>query len=141
MIRPKLLVFPKRKCGIKDRCFQCNWFEKWSWLHYDELNEAAYCFTCTKAIREKKVNTGTIDACFVSSGFTNWKDATYAFKRHEVSNAHKAGIEAIVIIPKTTKDIGTTLFEGYKQEVETNHQMLPKIISIIRFLCRQGLPL
>ena len=31
-----------------------------------------------KAIKEKKVTTGNIDECFVSSGFTNWKDATSA---------------------------------------------------------------
>ena len=94
--------------------------KKWSWLHYNELNNAAYCFTCTKAIKEKKVKTGNMDACFVSSGFTNWKGATCAFKRHKVSDAHKAAIEAIVTIPKTTKDIGTALCEGYKQEVEKN---------------------
>ena len=69
--QPKSLIFPKRKCGIKDRCFQRDWFEKWSWLHYNELNDAAYYFTCTKAIKEKKVKTGNVDACFVSSGFTN----------------------------------------------------------------------
>ena len=54
---------------------------------------------------------------------------------------HKAAIEVIVTIPKTTKDIGTALSEGYKREIKTNHQMLLKITSIIRFLCRQGLPL
>ena len=64
------------------------------------------------------------------------------FKRHEVSDIHKAAIKAIVtMIPKTAKDIGTALSERHKQEVKTNHQMLLKIISIIRFLCRQGLPL
>ena len=49
---------------------------------------------------KKKVTTGNIDECFVSSGFTNWKDATCAFKRHKVSDAHKAAIEAIVTISK-----------------------------------------
>ena len=37
-----------------------------------------------------------------------------AFKRHKVSDAHKAAIEAMVTVPKTTKDIGTALSEGYK---------------------------
>ena len=86
-----------------------------------------------KAIKEKKVTTGNIDESFVSSRFTNWKDATYAFKRHKVSEAHKTAIKTI---SKTTKDTGTVLSEGYKREVETNRQMLLKIISIIRFLCR-----
>ena len=139
--QPKSLVFPKQKFGVKDRCFQRDWFEKWPWLHYNELDDSAYCFICAKAIKEKKVKTGNMDACFISTGYTNWKDATCAFKRHEASDAHKAAIEAIVTIPKTTKDIGTALSEGYKCEVAINRQMLLRIISIVRFLCRQGLPL
>ena len=39
-----------------------NWFEKWPWLHYNELNNLAYCFTCTKVIKEKKVKIGNMDA-------------------------------------------------------------------------------
>ena len=50
-----------------------------------------------------------MDACFVSSGYTNWNNT-----RHKVSDAQKAVIEAIVTIPKTTKDIGTALSERYK---------------------------
>ena len=80
-------------------------------------------------------------ACFICSGYTNCKDAMCAFKRHEASDMHKAAIKVIVTIPKTTKDIGAPLPEGYKQEIKTNRQMLLKITSIIRFLCRQGLPL
>ena len=41
---------------------------KWSWLDYNELNDSAFCFKFTKVIKEKKVKTGNIDACFVSSG-------------------------------------------------------------------------
>ena len=63
--QPKSLVFPKRKCGIKDRCFQRDWFDKWPWLHYNELNDLAYYFTCMKVIKEKKVKTGNVDACFI----------------------------------------------------------------------------
>ena len=67
-----------------------------------------------KAIKEKKVTTGNIDEWFVSSRFTNLKDATYTFKSYEVSDAHKAAIKGIVTILKTTKDTGTALSEGYK---------------------------
>ena len=55
-----------------------------------------------------------MDACFVFSRFTNWKDATCALKRHKVSDAHKATIEVIVTISKTTKDTRTALSERYK---------------------------
>ena len=67
-----------------------------------------------KAIKEKKVTTGNIDEWFVSSKFTNLKDPTCVLKSYEVSYAHKAAIEGIVTILKTTKDTGTALSEGYK---------------------------
>ena len=80
------------------------------------------------------MKTGNTDAYFVLSGYTNWNNATCAFKKHEVSDAHKATIKAIVTIPKTTRTyVGTALSERYKQEFKINREMLLKLISIIRY--------
>ena len=37
---PKHFVFPKKKCGQRDRSCQHSWFETFDWLHYDERYEA-----------------------------------------------------------------------------------------------------
>ena len=71
--QPKSLVFPKHKFGIKERCFQREWFNKWPWLHYNELDDSAFCFICTKAIKEKKAKTGNMDDCFIFSWYTKWR--------------------------------------------------------------------
>ena len=51
------------------------------------------------------------------------------------------GSSTIVTLPKTTADIGETLSNAVRQEKYERRQVLLRIISNIRFLARQGLPL
>ena len=114
--------------SIKDRCFQCDWFEKWPWLHYNELNDSAYCFTYMRAIKEKKVKTENVDACFISSGYINWKDATCAFKRHKSSDAHKAAIEVIVTISMCELTLDLSTFHVLPTPLYVTHTYMSKHI-------------
>ena len=81
-------VYPKRAFGKKNivwRSFQQAWFKQWTWLHYDEANDLAYCHICVSALKQKKMKESNAEPSFVSSGFSNWKDATVAFKKHQLS--------------------------------------------------------
>ena len=45
----KSFTFPKRSFGLKKliyHSFQSSWFKKWTCLHYDQVNDKAFCFTC-----------------------------------------------------------------------------------------------
>ena len=77
----------------------------------------------------------------VTKGYCNWKDATTAFKKHAQSGCHIEAVEAVVTLPKTTKDVGEQLNEASKSEKEQARSMLRLILSSIRFLARQGLAL
>ena len=47
--QPRSLSFPSRQFGktkIVSRSFQSKWFDQYQWLHYDEAQDAAYCYTC-----------------------------------------------------------------------------------------------
>ena len=72
--------FPKRAFGAKEithRSFQPKWFQKWSWIHYDEARDIVFCSICVKATRSKQLKAAkTCDASFISCGYCNWKDAT-----------------------------------------------------------------
>lgn len=94
-----------------------------------------------KAYRENKLTSGTIDPSFISRGFSNWKDATVKLKAHECSNCHKEAVQKILTLPKTTQDVGETLSSIHKQEKQQRRQVLLKILSNVRFLARQALPL
>ena len=115
--------FPKRAFGRKEitlRSFQSEWFQKWSWIHYDEARDIVFCSICVKATRSKQLKAAkTCDASFISRGYWNWKDATGekgGFCRHEASGCHKAAVEAVVTLPKMTGDIGELLSSAHAKE-------------------------
>ena len=50
-------------------------------------------------------------------------------------------MEKVVTLPKSTKDIGETLSNKHAEEKSDNRDCLRKILSSLRFLGRQGLPI
>lgn len=144
--QPMNFTFPKREFGkkiVKKSSFQSSWFKRYTWLHYDEERDVAFCHTCVKAYKEKKIvwSSGNVDPAFISTGFCNWKDASVKLKSHESSNCHHESVTKIFTLPSTTEDIGEALSKQHKQEkLERRHCFL-KILASIRFLARQGLAL
>ena len=58
-----IFSFPRREFGKSapvKRSFQASWFNRWKWLHYDVAQDAAYCFTCCKALEVGKIR---LSAC------------------------------------------------------------------------------
>ena len=78
------------------------------------------------------------DQAFLSRGFTYWKEATTAFKKHQESECHREAIQAMLSPPKHT--IGELISKEHKKEQEMNRKMFIRILQNIRYLARQGLP-
>ena len=108
--------FPGNKNPV-DHAFQPMWFNKWPWLHYNEKTDSAFCFMCNEI---RKVNL-----FFICTGFTNWKDATSVFRKHEASECHHhAAIEAVVVLPATTRDVAEILSEEHRKGKAENRSIL-----------------
>ena len=139
--QPRKFAFPKKEYGKKTvvrRAFNPSWFDIHTWLDYDEAMDAVFCHVCKRGIREKGVKTTCSDVAFMSRGFCNWKDAKASFKRHEESRCHKDSVQAFAV---QCLDCREMLSKAVSGEKSTNRQMLYKILSTIRCLARQGLPL
>jgi len=96
--------------------------------------DAAFCFSCCKAIKQGKVRlSGLSEQSFVIKGFTNWKDATRVFIKHESCDFHKQAVAALA----NKADIGEMLSKQHALEKISN---LLKVLSSLRFLAGQGLP-
>ena len=53
-----------------------------------------------RAVSEGKLLTSTKrDPAFISSGYTYWKEATTAFKRHQASAYHREANKALIMLP------------------------------------------
>jgi hypothetical protein len=50
-------------------------------------------------------------------------------------------VDAVIILPKTTNDIAEQLSSLHATEKQNNTKALMQILSTIKLLCRQGLPL
>ena len=94
-----------------------------------------------RASKEKKLATKCTDQAFISKGFHNWKDATVAFNKHEKTGCHKDAVQMTVVLPKCYKDCGEMLSSQHAKEKADNRQLLYKILTNVRYLARQGLPL
>eukprot|EP00731_Ephydatia_muelleri_P024994 Em0017g77a len=67
------------------------------------VNHSVEFVNPTNAVNEGKLSlaSGNIkDSPFVCGGFSNWKDATVAFARHEQTTTHKKAVEVLVMILK-----------------------------------------
>ena len=60
--QPQKFAFPRRQFGKKnvvERAFQPLWFQKFTWLHYDENCDAAFCYLCSSAEKQGKLNAAS----------------------------------------------------------------------------------
>lgn len=141
---PKTFKFPHRKFGSQGatRTFRAEWCEKFDWLHYDAPADAAFCHVCMCAELEKKFLASTKrDVAFISNGFTNWKEATIAFKKHLSSACHREAVFGIQDLPKHVHDVGELLNAQHGKEKALNRDMFRRVLQNVRFLARQGLAL
>lgn len=142
---PVTLILPKRMFGSKkvERAFRANWCQQFPWLHYNIDRDAAFCHVCMQADNEGKfLSSSKRESSFITDGFTNWKEATCSFRRHQQSKSHLEAVEAIITTPKQSADIGELLNHEHLEQKKTNRAMFfLQFLENIRFLARQGLPL
>ena len=67
--QPRDLVFPPCKFGIQSRSFQPGWFDKWTWLDWDDRKDSVYCHPCRMAVRLKFTLSNKAEPAFSESGF------------------------------------------------------------------------
>lgn len=113
------------------------------WLHYSIEKDAAFCHVYMRVeIEGKFISSHRRDKAFITRGYTYWKDATTASKKHQSSVSHKEATQAVVVLPTEVRDVGELLNEVQQQEKEKkNRQMLLRILRSLRFSARQSLAL
>ncbi|XP_068704855.1 zinc finger MYM-type protein 1-like [Montipora foliosa] len=91
------------------------------------------------------LTSSTADPAFTKNGFCNWKNALEkkkGFQKHESSDSHMEAVARYVTAPATViGDVGDLLCEEHALEKSKNRKILLTILSNIRYLARQALPL
>ena len=84
------------------------------------------------------------DDAFTESGYTNWKnakDTKKGFNQHEKSAVHRSAVNRFVEVPSSTNDIVGTVTKNLLEIQQKDVSAIMKILSSIRYLARQRLPL
>ena len=140
----KSFIFPKRVFGARgeERSFRPEWYQEHNWLHYDVGKDAAFCYLCMKCEHEKKfLSSIKREPAFISKGYTYWKEATIAFKKHQSSDCHREAVEMLLVLSQCTKDIAELQSAEHAAQKTFNYHMLMILLNNLRFLVRQGLAL
>ena len=78
-----------------------------------------------------KLRSSLKGSAFLEKGFTNWKDATEGFRRHEKSKCHGDAVEVMVILPETVRDVGESLSSAHAKNKAENLRSITAVISVI----------
>ena len=91
-----------------------------------------------KCEREKFFASTKRELAYISSSFTYWKEDTCAFKKHASSDCHREAVQALIVLPKSTYDVGELQNAEHATEKEKNRKMFMLVLNNIRFLAQQG---
>ena len=90
------------------------------------------------------IASNNADKAFIQIGFTNWRDAgtkNRGFDKHFRSETHREAHERLFTILDACGDISAQLSVTFNEARSANRQNLLKILSNVKFLARQALPL
>ena len=125
-----------------NRSFQDQWYKRWNWLDWNEGLERVLCFPCrmVSKVMGQNLFSKTGESAFVDTGFCNWKDATRCFIKHEMSKCHKESVSRWCAYCRGV-NVANELSTLHSENQKISQSMLFKILSTVRYLCRQGLAL
>ena len=134
----------ERQDGRKSYCrkIQTSWYKKYPWITVCSSRYTIFCRTCRSAQQQGLLSSSVLSSKspFITGGFGNWRKALKRFQEHEKSEMHLEAMERLAA-KASSSHIGVQLNTHYAAEQKFHKIMLLKLLEVVRFLGRQGLPL
>ena len=127
------IQFKKSLISGKMRNFQYKWFIEFPWLHYNESEDKAYCFLCTKCIKQNLSQKMFSKAqSFTYDGFNYWNKGPERFKMHQLSEEHKEA--NCKIMAQKSGPVDEILDKQYETQRTVNRNCLLKLLKMCIFV-------
>ena len=123
-----------------NRKFLPKWYKLFPWLEYIVELDKAFCHPCRLEKSRTCITTPKSQNEFTNIGLSNWTKAVDILKRHESSAAHSNSLYQFQSIEKGT-DVANQLVSYKEEERAWANRCMLQIMSSLRFLVCQGLPL
>lgn len=128
--------YPRNKDG---RCFQKEWYKKFSWVEYSPSKDAAFCYPCRQFL-----SNASSESAFTITGYKNWKAALEKSKGLSKHDSCKSHISAMLMWSERNKretlghEVSTMVYE---EQLKKNRYYVKSIAEMIQFLAIHELPL
>lgn len=134
--RPVLHHYPLTDFpGSRKRNFSVLYYKKYEWVEYSINSDAVFCFAC------RQFPSSNREELFVEKGMKNWKKASEKLDKHAISAAHSFSMSKWVEYRKPAESVSTLLSDCHKGLLLENRDYIKKLIDILIYLSKQGLPL
>ena len=124
--QPHTMNFPYRSYGKKNPVKR--YFGQSGLIHsngytYMETSDSVTCHYCTSAIEQKKITFSKCqeDAFIKDPGYSNWKEASARFAKHEKSNFHKEAVLKLMPSMRPNDELMYSAIVKSKQELKQSH--------------------
>lgn len=134
-------TFPSTFTNNRLRSFNPLWFDTYRWLEYSIERNAAYCYAC----RFFSTGNHQSEAPFVTTGFTNWKNApgrNGRLEKHDTSERHQHAMSAwsdYTTNKSQKRSITSTLNLERQEQIDTT--CMKTILNILKFCSFQEIAL
>lgn len=110
---------------------------------YKEEVDGAFCSVCKTAYEVYEINSEQEHSfnAFVSTGFSDWKNALRKFQNHEFSQSHHRKASTAVIARKNDLSVSAVNSKQAQQQKLDARFCLYKIFETIKFLAVQDIPM
>ncbi|XP_045456064.1 zinc finger MYM-type protein 1-like [Melitaea cinxia] len=103
-----------------------------SWLCYSKRVGTVFCLTCKLFSKTPSQYT---------TGFSDWKHIGFCLENHENSNEHKNSMLVWLTRKENKSVLDKQLQEQLNKETEYYHNVLKRVIAVLKFLSIRGLAL
>lgn len=143
--RPVLKLYPRTLQSNSQRSFQKSWYDKFSWLEYSTVTDAAYCFPC-RCFAGNEKNKGQIDTAFTVKGFKGWYRGIQCLQTHQTSLVHLNSVTALNNF-LSVKSIDEVINESVTQQISklenerlNNRKIMWRLVEVTVCLAKCGKP-
>lgn len=105
---------------------------KREWLCYSPKTGKVFCAFCKLFSKE--------ETHLASTGYSDWRHATRDLSRHENSASHAKAIENLIRRKTSGQRIDKGLVQQFESQKKYWHEILRRLLSVIKLLSSRGLP-